>query len=50
MLGKIVVMDVGESPVERPKKAAVLLLRQKKKHTLKIQLIITHPGKIICVV
>ncbi|MBD0294596.1 MAG: transposase [Flavisolibacter sp.] len=31
VLGKIVVMDEGESPVERPKKAAVLLLRQKEK-------------------
>ena len=27
VLGKIIIVDVGESPVERPKKTAVLLLR-----------------------
>ena len=31
LLGKIMVVDVGESPVERPKKATALLQRQKEK-------------------
>ncbi|MBD0351703.1 MAG: IS5 family transposase [Flavisolibacter sp.] len=50
LLGKLLVVDVGESPVERPKKKQRRYYSGKKKrHTQKIQLIVTLTGKIICV-
>ncbi|PVD49273.1 IS5 family transposase [Terrimonas sp.] len=46
----VVVIDVGESPVERPKKKQRRYYSgKKKKHTHKTQLIVGKDGKIICV-
>ena len=44
-----VIIDVGESPIERPKKKQYYYSGKKKRHTLKSQVVIETPSlKIIC--
>lgn len=46
---EIILVDVTESPIERPKKQQKYYSGKKKKHTIKTQLIVNaNSGKIIC--